>query len=155
MLKVKISVWNSINSFWIIYKGLKSTSKAQIPSCLHAFQLSIFPKQYDRGVTKSQFPWFFPSSFPKTPCQKGATENWEHTNILDKTTTSIHTVDKMVTMHSCPWNSSTVPTLISDKSMLLRRNLIFSTWKKCLKEFIFIFYSGLLQNQRHETCKVI
>lgn len=89
-------------------------------------------------------------------CIKKETQRITHVKILKRTTVNLHTVDKMITMYSCPWNSSTVPTFMSSKSILLRRNLIFSTYKKnpkqpknkpkpkCLREFSFTFESGLL-----------
>lgn len=41
------------------------------------------------------------------------------------------TVEIIITLLSCPWNSSTEPTFTSVMLALLRRVLIFWTWNKC------------------------
>lgn len=44
------------------------------------------------------------------------------------------TVDMMMTRNSCPWNSSTEPTLMSDRPTLPSRSRIFSHWREIKKQ---------------------
>lgn len=44
------------------------------------------------------------------------------------------TVDMMMTRNSCPWNSSTEPTLTSDRPTLPSRTRIFSHWREIKKQ---------------------